>query len=432
MGVQQISSSMGSIDIFMSLYHIYRHFYQPRQYLHPYTPLTHRTEAFHHIFTRTLPILVINLILTGAQPQFLRRQIIHGGPALDNMFQMSMLDLLYTELGLRLNGTRPPEQSKAISSDASRLPLPIPIPTAAPTPSVPPRDGVCFHTTSYDHAVPIEEDDHGACLCQLTSCLQCYQMSAIHRKGPVSLLPYELRDTMVSEGWSGEVENEAQARIRSSGLAIVVPQLQPIPAGKGFVQNPKPPSTAYRSGPPLFPHPQMTDVLAVEEHIRWRLKEMGANDPAVEGRYGPCTNAPAALEGIELRLPGSEEDEEEDNGSVKSGGDASGNGNGAGGKKKSLPPKVTKGRGKMRRAVNGAGTMPKKGSSGKDDKSGNALNGVNGNGTVNGSGKTVCYLPKEWAEAEPGVRNMAVTLTFRHFVKVSALGRVCSAITCCM
>ena len=71
--------------------------------------LTSRTEAFHYLFTRTLPTLIIHLILTGATPQFLRRSIVHGGWPLDTLFQTQMLDLLYTELELRLSGARPPE-----------------------------------------------------------------------------------------------------------------------------------------------------------------------------------------------------------------------------------------------------------------------------------------------------------------------------------
>lgn len=387
--------------------------------------LKNRTEAFHYLFTRTIPILVIHLILTGASPQFLRREIIHGGYKLDNMFQLSMLDMMYTELELRLSGARPPEQTKSPSTSAPNPMLPIPMAPPSSTPSAPPREGVCFHTTSYDHAVPIEEDDHGACICQLTSCLQCFQLAAIGRKGASSLLPYELRNEMVAEGWTGQIESEAQARIRIDGLRYMPAQQQPLPQGQGFVKNPSPSSPAYRSGPPLFPHPQMTDVLAVEEHLRWRLKELGANDPAVEGRYGPCTNAPAALEGLDLSGSSGAngangagtEDDDGDDGSVASGPPES-NSN-AGGKDKKKIVKVTKGKGKMRRVV--AGSVPPKkpasngaanGTAGKDGK--DAKNGVNGQGAT-------CYLPKEWAEADPGVRSMAVTLTFRHFVRVRLL-----------
>jgi hypothetical protein len=298
----------------------------------------HRTEAFHYVFTRTIPILVIHLILTGASPQFLRREIIHGGHKLDNMFQLSMLEMMYAELELRLSGSRPPELTKSPSTSAPNPMLPIPMAPPSNTPSAPPREGVCFHTTSYDHAVPIEEDDHGACICQMTSCLQCFQLAAIGRKGASSLLPYELRNEMVAEGWTGQIETEAQARIRIDGLRYVPARQQPLPQGQGFVKNPSPAQPAYRAGTPLFPHPQMTDVLAVEEHLRWRLKELGANDPAVEGRYGPCTNAPAALEGLDLSAASgsgsrsgangvngngngnnAEEDDGDDTGSVASG-----------------------------------------------------------------------------------------------------------------
>ena len=334
-----------------------------------------------------------------------------------------MLDMMYAELELRLNGSRPPELTKSPSTSAPNPMLPIPMAPPSTTPSAPPREGVCFHTTSYDHAVPIEEDDHGACMCQLTSCLQCFQLAAIGRKGASSLLPYELRNEMVAEGWTGQIETEAQARIRIDGLRYVPARQQPLPQGQGFVKNPSQGSPAYRSGPPLFPHPQMTDVLAVEEHLRWRLKELGANDPAVEGRYGPCTNAPAALEGLDLSGNGGPngvnghagEEDDGDEGSVASAqADAP-----APGKDKKKVVKVTKGKGKMRRVVTG-GVPPKKatgtganGANGKDEKKG--ANGATG----------TCYLPKEWAEADPGVRSMAVTLTFRHFVRVRLPALAC-------
>jgi len=158
------------------------------------------------------------------------------------------------------------------------------------------------------------------------------------------------------------------------------PSAVPIPDGRGFVKNPRPNIEKVSRPPPLFPHPQMTDVLAVEEHLRWRLKEMGASDPAVESRYGPCTNSPAALEGVELP-----EDTSED------GTDAGAKGGKGAGKL----VKVTRGKGKVRRVVNG--TAGKK--DGKD------------------KGK-ICYLPKEWVESDPQARNMAIILTFRHFVKL--------------
>jgi hypothetical protein len=136
----------------------------------------------------------------------------------------------------------------------------------------------------------------------------------------------------------------------------------------------------------------MTDVLAVEEHLRWRLKEMGASDPAVESRYGPSTNDPAALEGVDLPEEASED------GSADTGGTTTTAGGGKGPKGGKMV-KVTRGKGKVRRVINGS--AGKKGAQDGKDK-----------------GK-VCYLPKEWTEEDPGVRNTAVILTFRHFVKVS-------------
>jgi hypothetical protein len=112
---------------------------------------------------------------------------------------------------------------------------------------------------------------------------------------------------------------------------------------------------------------------------------MGASDPAVEARYGPCTNSPAALEGLESREDGSEDSD---------GAMANGNGKVPKGK----PVMMTKGKGgKGRRPVNPTTTTTKKATS---------------------KPKSV-LLPKEWVDADAQERNMAIILTFRHFVKVS-------------
>lgn len=112
---------------------------------------------------------------------------------------------------------------------------------------------------------------------------------------------------------------------------------------------------------------------------------MGAKDPAVEARYGPCTNSPAALDGVDLP---DNEDVSED-GSVRG---------------KEVPTrgmKLARTKGNRRRLVMG-GVPPKKKDDGREDE----------------KSKAVCYLPKEWAEADPSVRSTAIVLTFRHFVRV--------------
>ncbi|WWD16201.1 hypothetical protein CI109_100627 [Kwoniella shandongensis] len=363
-------------------------------------------EAFHHLFTHTLPNLIIHLIMTGSTPTFLRRKVVYGGQSLDHLFQSQMLNLLYEELELRLSGGRP-HAEPGPSNAASRMsPLPLPTPATA-TPTSLFRDGVCFHNLAYHHGIPEEEDDHGPCLCQLTTCMNCFHQAALSRRGPASLLPYELVGTSVAEGWLGNLENEEQAISRQQSLRRKATTKASLPEGKGFVHNPKPkPNTLASNGtggggdpiqiltkpPTIFPHPQMTDVLAVEEHLRWRLKEMGASDPAVESRYGPSTNSPAALEGIDLP-----DDISDDGSSVKSGSGGSGAGS-KGGK----IVKVAKGRGKLRRMiVNANGTVPKSHKDGNKDGK-----------------KAVNYLPKEWVNEEPSQRNTAIVLTFRHFVKL--------------
>lgn len=122
----------------------------------------------------------------------------------------------------------------------------------------------------------------------------------------------------------------------------------------------------------VIPHPAMTDVLAVEEHLRWRMKELGAIDPGIGQRYGPSTNDPAALE--DLNLP---ENCCEDGDDIL--------------KVSEKLVKVKGGR-KMKKVVNGKKNSDKE--------------------------KAVCYLPKLWAEGDPSERNIALILTFRHFVKV--------------
>ena len=113
---------------------------------------------------------------------------------------------------------------------------------------------------------------------------------------------------------------------------------------------------------------------------------MGASDPAVEARYGPCTNSPAALDGIDSR-----EDISED-------GDALAMSNGHN-KPKGKPVQMTKGKGgKGRRPVNGAVGGAKKPTPAKTKH---------------------VLLPRQWIDADPQERNMAIILTFRHLVKVS-------------
>jgi len=297
------------------------------------------------------------------------------------MFQNQILEIMYTELELRLSGSRPSEVGSRPPINMSPIPQPN-----APPPGLP-RDGVCFQSLAYTHGLPLDDDDHGMCLCQLTTCLGCFHTAATSRKGPISLLPYELASTPVATGWTGGIESSAQAQARRAGFHAARTSKQPIPSGQGFVRNVK--TNAVPRPPAMFPHPQMTDVLAVEEHLRWRLKEMGAADPAVESRYGPSTNAPAALEGVDLPDMG---DDPSEDGSVKGG---------PNGIPKGKIVKVSRGKGKVRRVVNGGVPPKKKELGGKDEKP-----------------KAICYLPKEWAEEDPSVRSMAIVLTFRHFVKV--------------
>ncbi|WWC69201.1 uncharacterized protein I206_103138 [Kwoniella pini CBS 10737] len=371
-------------------------------------------EAFHHLFTHTLPNLIIHLIMTGSSPNFLRRNIVYGGQRLDHLFQSQMLHLLYEELEKRLSGLRPHSNAEAGPSTLDKLST-----LALPTPPVPStstnqtslyRDGICFHNLSYNHGIPEDEDDHGPCLCQLTTCFSCFHTSAVQRKGPTSLLPYELKSTKVSNSWLGGIESEEQSKLRQDSLTRKPSNIINLPSGKGFIQNSKSPnspnlhSKKVERGPQIFPHPQMTDVLAVEEHLRWRLKELGARDPAVESRYGPSTNHPLALDGIDLPslLPPTNQSDEtlSEDGSTKSSIPPS---------KSPAPPtgnkiKVAKGRGgKMRKMIiNPNGTTPKTKdqSNGKDGK------------------KPIVYLPKDWTEEEAAQRNTAIVLTFRHLVKL--------------
>lgn len=337
------------------------------------------------MFTRTLPTLIIHLILSGSSPSILRRQIVHAGPALETQFQMEMVGRLYSELERRMSG---PNDRPSTSADAAAKAIPQLSPNGSPAPVY--EHGVCFHNLLYSHDPGMEEDDHGICLCHLSTCLDCFSSSAKARKGAYSLLPHDLATSSVAQDWSGGIESEAQWSARKNSLEPQKIQTARIPEGRGFVKNPKstkPANTAARP-PPLFPHPQMTDVLAVEEHLRWRLKEMGASDPAVEARYGPCTHSPAALDGIDI--PSLAADTESEQGS-----DATPSVKGI--KGKGGAKKVNAKR-KMLNAANGF--IPPK----KDSKEKGA--------------KQPSLLPKEWLDADPQERNMAIILTFRHFVKV--------------
>jgi hypothetical protein len=245
------------------------------------------------MFTHTLPNLLIHLILTGSTPKFLRRKITYGGASLDHLFQTQMLKILYQELELRLSGSRSPEagSSSSSSGSSSKIPAGMGMPNIgglamagmgmgmgmgmSPNPPVPviPRDGVCFSNLGHRHGIPpkTEDDEHGVCICQLVSCMACFHELAISRKGPISLLPFELADTEIAIGWTGGIETAAQARVRREGLRIPITPKAELPQGKGFVQNKRPPMVPRPV--PMFAHPQMTDVLAVEEHLRWRLTE---------------------------------------------------------------------------------------------------------------------------------------------------------------
>lgn len=354
------------------------------------TRLTDRTEAFHHVFTRTIPTFLITLILAGATPSFMRRQIVHGGPALDEIFMADMLDNLYSELERRLSGKLMPDvrgESSTMATAAAAIGAGGLGAQPTTTPGLP-RDGVCTHDLGPAHGAPDDDDDHAACLCQLVACPQCFQEAVGKRKAPVGLLPYELTATPVAVDWAGAIETEEQAQEREFGSSRPARTELPtpttsLPVGKGFIHHPKKAPTPSRT--PIFPHPQMTDVLAVEEHLRWRLKELGAVDPSVESRYGPSTNAPAALEGLERALK-----LDDDDGSEAS--MPNGHGGSKNGRKMTA---VGRSKARFNKAVK-APPKPK-------------------------AEKKKVYLPTEWAEADPAVRNMAIVLTFRHFVKVSAV-----------
>ncbi|WVO14182.1 hypothetical protein L204_101813 [Cryptococcus depauperatus] len=358
-------------------------------------------EAFHHVFTRTVPDLIINLIATGATPIFLRKNIIFGGQSLDHLFESQMLHMLFEELERRLSGSRP--QSALRSSSVLQQPLLNTVrnsfPLSSSTNQLAPncRDGVCFHNLACYHGIPEEEDDHGLCLCHLTTCMSCFHHFALNRRGPISRLPYEVLDTPAVDGWLGEVESEAHARARLESLRRKYPSQTSLPTGKGFAHVPKETSPQKKDSvklPQIFPHPQMTDVLAVEENLRWRLNKLGAPDPAIESRYGPCSNNPIALEGLNI-LPTSPDLHAETNSSPSTN------------PRKNMRVTKVRGKGKNRRVTIQNGT-PAMGANIEDK----------GKVPISGAAEKKVLLPDEWIESDPGERNTAVVLTFRHFVKL--------------
>ncbi|KAL7424260.1 hypothetical protein Q5752_001847 [Cryptotrichosporon argae] len=343
------------------------------------------TEAFHHVFTRILPVFVIDLILAHATPQLMRQRVVHGGPTFDAYYQSAIRAQLFTQLEARLSGLRGqaeygvggvPAHAHGGLAGAAGAGV-----GEAPAAHGVPRDGVCVLDLAQTHGAGTDEDDHATCLCQLTCCADCLRTSAAVRRGrgPAGYLPRELdAPGPVRDGWAGAVETEAQARERAAyaytyASGSRAPPAPPLPRGAGFARIPKHRHDAH-SFRPLLAHPQMTDVLAVEEHIRWRLKELGAPDASVEARYGPCTNAPAAMEGLELP------DEDEDAAAAAAGA----------GERKTVEGRV---RGKLRKTVR----APVKRTGAKDRR---------------------VYLPKTWTEAEPQARHTAVVLTYRHFVNL--------------
>lgn len=358
-----------------------------------YLGLMCRTEAFHHVFTRTIPTFLISMILAGASPKMMRKQIVHGGPAMDRLFMADMLGSLYDELENRISGRTMPEQRGEGSSGSSTAAA-IGIGGFGAQPHAHSharlhRDGVCMHDLAPMHGLLPDEDNHAACLCQLLHCTSCLHAAVQVRKGPISLLPVECAGHPCATAFAGGTETGKQAYARyavaqgsavPSDMDIGIDEDTTLPPGKGFVRHTKKHMSESRR-PTVFPHPQMTDVLAVEEHMRWRLKELGAVDPAVEARYGPCSNAPVALEGLERALKLEDDDE-----SVSSTG------------KNGRRVVVGKNKARFNKTVK---APPKK----KVEKK--------------------VYLPKEWAEAEPSERNIALTLTFRHFVKVGFAHRPC-------
>lgn len=373
-----------------------------------------RTESFHHVFTQSLPALLILLIQAGSSPTFLRRSVIHGGPSVDTIFQTHMLSLLYAEHERRLSGHRPIPTSTAESSAmATAGAVAAGLPGMAMSmgsmfggapgsngagqkvsgidPGVNavahitlPRDGVCFHELALQHrkSSSYYDDNHSYCLCHLTTCLECFSNHARIRRGPITKLPHELsKIPHLVDGFAGEVETLDEALVRTQG-----PLDQPEP------KDPKTfrPDKTKQKQAPLFPHPQMTDVLAVEEHMRWRLREMGAPDAGTEARYSAPLSAAGMGMGLGPAADGTEDDWAEDEPAKPNGGKP---------KHKAAKGKA-KLKGKLAGPPNGMKALAKKNAP-KDEE------------PVKSS------LPDGWLKEPTGARNMALVLTFRHFVKVS-------------
>lgn len=333
---------------------------------------------------------------------------------MDTIFQTHMLSLLYAEHDRRLAGQRPMPTSTAESSamaTAGAVAAGLPgmamsmgsmfggAPGSAGANGAKvsgidpganavahitlPRDGVCFHDLAHQHrkSGTHGDDNHSYCLCQLTTCLDCFKAHAKSRKGPITKLPHELsKIPHLVNAFGGEIETLDEALNRTQG-----------PLDTPVAKDPKTfrPDKNRQRAVPLFPHPQMTDVLAVEEHMRWRLREMGAPDAGTEARYSAPLSAVAVAAGMGMGLPdGQEDDWQED--------DHKPNG--------VKPRPKAKGKAKLKGKIagppNGIKALAKKNGGSKDDE------------PVKSS------LPAGWLKEPTGARNMALVLTFRHFVKV--------------
>ncbi len=279
-------------------------------------------------------------------------------------------------------------------------------------------NGVCFHDLALLHGR--YGDDHGPCMCDLTACRTCFH-ELLYFRGRRDPYGGAGRDPFMnahpgrhgngvipgSAGGGDGGENGQTGPGNGGGPEPFIPphtmtQL-PTPGITPFVKRPS---------PLQIRHPDMGDMLLVEEHLRTRLHYMASPDVIL--RYGDEEEFIPMVENI------LKDDESVLEKLAENGGDGAG---GAGGGKGSLGkksgPKVIPGRkGKGGKILKG-GMPPKLVLNGKKDETdgegdGNSPTREDRSKRLNG-----CQLPGAWVEEEPGTRNTAVILTYRYLVKVS-------------
>lgn len=231
-------------------------------------------------------------------------------------------------------------------------------------------NGICFHDLALLHGRA--GDDHGPCMCDLTACRTCFH-ELLYFRGRRDVAPLGMGE---HAGGGGGFGQEGQAH-----------HAQQYDASGNLMANQAGPGPMKRPSPLQIRHPEMADILLVEEHLRTRLHYMASPDVIL--RYGDED------EFIPTWESASAADFASDNPAPRA--------------------KEIIGKNGQVKVING-----KKGKGGKlkiparpPPPAATAAAASAGERRLNGS-----QLPRSWTDETASARNMAVILTFRHLVKL--------------